>query len=182
MVRRFRLLCFVSVLLASTVAAADVPRRAPEFAIALPGGKQALLSEHRGKVVGMLFILTYCKHCQDTVESLSRIQTEYGPRGFQVLSSAIEDMAAMALPDFLKRFQPTFPVGHNNRDQALEFLQHPPMFKLLMPQLVFVDREGTIRAQYAGDDTFFGAEQEKNLRAKVAELLKPATTRKKNGK
>jgi peroxiredoxin len=172
MTRRLRNLGICVTLAAATLFAAEVPRRSPEFAIQLPSGKQALLSESRGKVVALIFILTYCPHCQVTVQNLSKLQTEFGPRGFQVLGTAIEDMASMAVPDFIKRFQPTFPVGWNTRDQTLEYLQHPPMFKLLMPQLVFIDRRGVIRAQYAGDDPFFGADQDKNLRAKIEELLK----------
>ena len=152
--------------------AAEMPRRSPEFSIALNDGKQVLLSSFRGKVVALMFILTYCPHCQQATQTISRLQTEYGPRGFQVMSSAIEDMASMAVPDFIRRFQPPFPVGFNNRDQVLEYLQHPPMYKLLMPQLVFVDRAGLIRAQYAGDDAFFGADEEKNMRAKIESLLK----------
>jgi thiol-disulfide isomerase/thioredoxin len=159
-------------LFAAVASAAEVPRRSPEFSIALNSGKQVLLSSYRGKVVALMFVLTYCPHCQQAIQTVSRLQTEYGPRGFQALASAIEDMASLAVPDFVRRFQPPFPVGFNNRDQVLEYLQHPPMYKLLMPQLVFVDREGVIRAQYAGDDAFFGADEEKNLRAKIESLLK----------
>jgi peroxiredoxin len=154
-------------------ACAEVPRRAPEFSIALNDGKQLLLSSYRGKVVALIYILTYCPHCQGACQTLSRLQTEYGPQGFQVLASAIEDQASLAVPGFIKRFHPAFPVGFNNRDQVLEFLQHPVMDKLMMPQLAIVDRKGTIRAQYSGDDPFFGANEEKNLRAKIEPLLAP---------
>jgi thiol-disulfide isomerase/thioredoxin len=181
---RIASIALCAALFVSVGAAAQVPRRSPELAITLNSGKQVLLSQHRGKVVAVLFILTYCPHCQQTVQMLSRLQNEYGPRGFQVLTSSIEEMAAMAVPDFIKRFQPTFPVGFNDRDTVMEYLQHPTMFKLLMPQIVFVDRGGTIRAQYAGDDKFFGADQEKNLRAQIESLLKnsaaAARTRKKS--
>jgi peroxiredoxin len=159
-------------LVAGLAGAAEVPRQSPEYAINLLGGKQVSLSQYRGKVVALAFILTYCPHCQKTVGYLSALQNEYGPRGFQVLASAIEDMAAMALPDFIKRFQPPFPVGFNERNGVLEYLQHPAMFRLMMPQLVFIDRTGTIRAQYSGDDKFFGDDQEKNLREQVETLVK----------
>lgn len=168
-------LCVLAIcvaLFAGLAPAAEVPRRSPEFSIALNNGNQILLSNYRGKVVALIFILTYCPHCQQAVQTLSKLQNEYGPRGFQVLASAIEDMASLAVPDFIKRFQPPFPVGYNNRDQVLEYLQHPAMFKLLMPQLVFIDRQGMIRAQYTGDDPIFGADEEKNLRAKIESLLK----------
>ncbi|HWQ55837.1 MAG TPA: TlpA disulfide reductase family protein [Bryobacteraceae bacterium] len=172
---------FVAVL-AGSLHAAEVPRRSPEFAVALPNGKQILISEQRGKVMALLFILTYCAHCQDTVKALSTLQKEYGPRGFQVVATAIEPMAKTMVPDFVKRFEPAFPVGFNEREQALSYLQHPSNFRLLMPQLVFIDRTGTIRAQYTGDDPFFGADQEKNLREKIESLLKSGDVKTRKAK
>jgi peroxiredoxin len=164
--------CLSLLLLAATCFSADIPRKAPEFAIDTNSGKQILLSQARGKVVALAFILTTCPHCQHTVQILTKLQNEYGPRGFQVLASAIEDNAGQAVPDFTKRFQPSFPVGFNKRDSVLEFLQHPVMLRLLMPQLVFIDRQGTIRAQYSGDDNLFSGDQEKNLRDQIETLLK----------
>jgi len=155
----------------SGLGAATIPRHSPEFAINTNSGRQILLSSQKGKVVALIFILTYCPHCQKTIGMLSTLQNEYGPRGFVVLSSAIEDMAAMAVPEFVKRFNPPFPVGFNDRNSVLDYLQHPVMNRLLMPQLVFVDKEFTIRAQYSGDDKFFGDDQEKNLRSQIESLL-----------
>ena len=45
-----------------------------------------------------------------------------------------------------------------------------------MPQLVFIDRKGTIRAQYGGGDAFY-KDEEKNMREMIVSLLKetPAT-------
>ena len=154
---------------------ADGVRKSPELAISLNNGSQALLSQYRGKVVIVAFILTYCPHCQKTIGILSEMQKEYGPRGFQVLASAIEDNAKLAVPDFLKRFNPPFPVGFNNRDTAVEYLQHPSFLRFSMPQVVFVDKLGTIRSQYAGDDPFFADDaptQTQNFRSKIEDLLK----------
>jgi thiol-disulfide isomerase/thioredoxin len=163
--------------------AATIPRHSPEFAVSLNNGKQLLLSQHKGKVVGLIFILTYCPHCQKAVTALSKLQQEYGPRGFQVLASAIEDMAAVAVPDFVRRFNPAFPVGFNSRNAVLDYLQHPIMNRLLMPQMAFIDRQFTIRAQYPGDDKFFGDDMEKNMRQQIEALLKDASggSQKKSG-
>jgi hypothetical protein len=38
--------------------AADIPRKAPEFAVQLSDGKQALVSSYRGKVLCVAFILS----------------------------------------------------------------------------------------------------------------------------
>jgi peroxiredoxin len=154
--------------------AGDVPRVSPDFAISMPGGKPILLSAYKGKVCAVAFILTTCPHCQKTVGYLSTMQNEYGPRGFQVLASAIEDMAAMNLPGFVNRFHPPFPVGFSNQNAVQEYLQHPVMMRLLMPQLVFIDRQGTIQAQYAGDDKFFAEDQDKHIREQIEALLKQA--------
>ena len=38
--------------------AADIPRKAPEFSVQLPDGKQAQVSSYQGKVLCLVFILT----------------------------------------------------------------------------------------------------------------------------
>jgi thiol-disulfide isomerase/thioredoxin len=173
MTRKLCGLAITAALLAASLQAAEVPRRSPELAVALTDGKQVLLSAQRGKVTALLFILTYCAHCHETVRLLSGLQKEWGERGLQVVVTAIEPMAKMAVPDFIRRFEPPFPVGYNEREEAVAYLEHPPTFRLLMPQFVLIDREGTIRAQHGGDDpSFFGVNEERNLRAKIEELLK----------
>jgi ribosomal protein L20A (L18A) len=43
-----------------------------------------------------------------------------------------------------------------------------------MPQLVFIDRKGIVRAQYPGDDNFFKEAEETNMRNQIEALLKDA--------
>jgi peroxiredoxin len=176
----------VLALCVTALAAATIPRQSPEFAIQTMDGKQILLSQYKGKVVVLAFILTYCPHCQKTCGILGQMQKEYGPQGLQILASAIEDMAKMTVPDFIKKFQPPFPVGYDLRDNVYTYLQHPSMLQMMMPNLAFIDRQGVIRSQYAGDDKFINSDdQEKNIRGEIEKLLKPAagatsTARKKS--
>lgn len=170
---RLRRLFPLLLCVASLAAGAEIPRPSPDFAVDLNNGRQIHVSEYKGKVVVLAFILTTCPHCQFTSRVLTKLQHEYGTHGFQVIASAINDMANMLVPDFIKDFQPAYPVGFNQREAAEDYLQHPVMFRLLMPQVVVIDRKGTIRAQYAGDDKFFvEAEQEKNFRELLEPLLK----------
>jgi peroxiredoxin len=163
---------------APAIRAANIPRPAPDFAINLTNGQHVTLAQHRGKVVALAFILTACPDCQRTVRVLIQNQNEFGPRGFQVLASAIEEQARADVPEFVRRFDPPFPVGYNQLRQALDFMQHPPMVGPVMPLLAFIDREGVIRAQYEGQEPFLAADQvEKNLRAKILELLNQGTPR-----
>jgi peroxiredoxin len=172
-----RKICAILLCLASTMMAADIPRPSPDFAINMNDGSQIHLSQYQGMVVVLAFILTYCSHCQFTAQILARLQKEYGPQGLQVVASAIDPMSSMKVPDFIKQFQPGYPVGFNEHDAAIQYLQHPIMYRLMMPQLAFIDRKGTIRAQHAGDEeTFFNeATQEKNLRDTIEGLLKETT-------
>ena len=161
-------------LAAPAIRAANIPRPAPDFAINLPTGQPITLAQYKGKVVALAFILTACPDCQRTVRILIRDQNEFGPRGFQVLASAIEDKARMDVPGFVRQFNPPFPVGYNQQRAALDFMQHPPMVGPVMPLLVFIDRDGVIRAQYEGYEPFLAPDQvEKNLRAKILGLLNP---------
>lgn len=174
---RYRKICAILLCLAGLAMAADIPRPAPDLAINLPTGSQLHPSQYQGKVVVLAFILTYCSHCQFTSQILAKLQKEYGPQGLQVVASAIDPMALMKVPDFVQQFQPGFPVGANEHDEAGRYLQHPVMFRMMMPQLVFIDRKGTIRAQHAGDDEKFfdNATQEKNIREVIEPLLKEGT-------
>ena len=160
--------------------AAELPRPSPDFAINLGQGKQVRISQYKGKTVVVAFILTYCSHCQKAIGALSKVQRDYGPRGLQVIASATEDMAAAALPGFLRQFDPPFPVGVNTTAEFIAYMQHPVMLQLYMPGLVFIDKDGMIRAQYEGRDDFLAeGSLEKNFRAKIEELLAPAAATKK---
>jgi peroxiredoxin len=162
-------------LTAPVAEAINVPRASPEFAINLHNGQQVRLSQYRGKVVVLVFILTWCPHCQKTIGYLIKDQNTYGARGLQVLASAIEDIARINLPKFIQQFNPPFPVGFDDQTVAINYLEHPLMLIPHMPILAFIDRQGVIRGQYEGDDKFLAEDrQEKNLSDKIEELLKEA--------
>ncbi len=152
--------------------AAEPPRPAPEYTINRNGAPPLTLSQYKGKPVVLAFILTYCSHCQRTVGFLIKDQNEYGPRGLQVLACAIENGAQLAVPAFIKNFNPPFPVGYNQLRPVLDLMQHPPMIGPRMPMIAFIDRQGILRAQYEGQEAFLEQDQmAKNIRAKIMELL-----------
>ncbi len=137
----------------------------------MPGGGVIDLAQHRGKVVALEFLITTCPHCQKCSQVLQKMQDEYGSKGFQALGVATNEMAHMLVPDYVKNFALRFPVGFAPREQAHEFLQHPLMLIMYVPQLVFIDRKGVINAQYGGGSDFF-KEEEKNIRAQLDGMFK----------
>lgn len=149
-----------------------VPRPSPEFQIEMVDGSRTLLSSFKGtgKVVCVEFLLTTCPHCQATVQILNRMYQEFGPRGFQPIGVAVNDMAKMVVPDFVKQFNVKFPVGYSARPQVYNYLELPTMLMLTVPRIVFIDKKFTIAAQHVGGDEFFKSE-EANMRAMISSLL-----------
>jgi len=152
------------------VSGAQVPRPATDLAWVSSDGQKLQLSNYKGKVLVLEILSTTCPHCQFTARELSKLQSEFGSKGLQVLGMAINEDANTT--EFVRQNQVTFPVGRGQRDAALGFLQHSVMSPLYFPGLVFVDRNGVIQGQYSGSDPFLSeAEQPKNLRATIQKLL-----------
>lgn len=153
---------------------ATAPRPAPEMVINYPGGKQALLSSFKGKVVALSFIFTTCPHCQRECQVLSKLNTELGPRGFQPLAVAVNPMALMLVPEFVKEFHVNFPVGASEKDPVLAFMRINANDRWVVPQVAIIDKKGTIRAQtpFNGDEKL---QEEANLRSLIDSLLKEGT-------
>jgi peroxiredoxin len=154
------------------ISGADIPRLAPEFTIRLTDGSDLRVSEQRGKVVCLMFILTTCPHCQKLVGVMSKLQSEWGPKGLVTIAGATQDMAGMYIPDFIRDFKPAFPVGAADRKLAMEFMQHDPKYIFYNPAVVLIDRKGLIRVQFDGGDKIFEGDEEASFRAKIEPLLK----------
>src|SRR5580704_6562213 len=76
-------------LLAAEMPAAEIPRPAPDLTIPLPDGKQIKVSDYRGKVLCLTFILTTCPHCQKTTQLLNGMYKDLAPKGFDVAEAAV---------------------------------------------------------------------------------------------
>ncbi len=119
----------------------------------------------------MVFMMTTCQHCMRSCASIEKIHNELGSQGFQAIGVAINDNAKELVPYFVKELGLTFPIGIGTRDLAHSFLQHPPMLMMTVPQMVFIDKQGVIRHQYAGADSFIRWNEEENIRSTVKKLL-----------
>lgn len=151
-------------------ASLPVPRKSPEYAIELLGGKQILLSSYRGKVVLLEFLLTTCPHCQRAAQTISALNTELGPKGFQPLGVAVNPDAAQVVGNFINQFKPNFPVGYSKVEPMMVYMGLNPVERWVVPQIVLIDKKGQIRYQTPpqGDEQITDA---RVLRAKIQELL-----------
>ena len=163
----------VAALVLSSLAALaqKTPRPAPELTINVPKASPIQLSQYRGKVTLVEFLFTTCPHCQNTSQVMSRLQTEYGPKGFQAVGIAFNDMANMLVPDFVRDFRVNYPVGYTSRQAVYSFLQNDPNIGLHVPQIVIIDRKGVIRHQSLPREDSLTA-TEPFLRKSIEALLK----------
>lgn len=178
---RLTAFCVPALLAAGIVssARAQVPRPSPEYSTLLPDGRHLLLSELRGKVVALEFLSTTCHYCKECSAVMNKLYAEYGPKGFQPLGVAINPNAIVLVPGYTKELGLNFPVGVGPHESALSYLRFSTLDRLMVPQLVFIDRRGVIRAHYPGGDPFF-KDEEKNMRAQIEALLQePAGSRKR---
>jgi thiol-disulfide isomerase/thioredoxin len=153
-----------------------VRRKAENIGIQTGPEKYLWVSDYTGKTCIFAFILTTCPHCQFTIGLLNRIQKDYAGKDVQVIASAIEPMSSLNIPAFEKTFLTAFPVGYNDQKYVSKFLGRGPDDPLMMPQLAFVDRNGIIRVQYAGDDPALNKDtQDKSLRAALEKTIREAS-------
>jgi thiol-disulfide isomerase/thioredoxin len=168
-----KLLAFV--LLASSLGAAQLPRKAGEFVIQMPDGPAQLLSAYQGKTVVLAFMYTTCPHCKHTAQVLAQVQKEYAGKGVQILGAAFDAGSAFRVQQFNKELGLNFPCGYAGEPAVLQFVQQPPAEPYFVPILVFIDKTGMVRSQYVGDEKFLD-KQEVNIRAEIDKLLKTGIT------
>jgi peroxiredoxin len=158
----------------SALAAPPVPRPAKEFDFVLPSGQHMLLSSLKGKVVIVQGLLVTCPHCQEMSRVLTKLQNEYGPRGFQAMGIAY-DVDAAAAQTYVTQYHVGFPVGFASEDTFRSFLGHSVLERLMFPQELIIDKKGVIQAASAAGGTP-ELQTEPNLRAWIEKLLGPAST------
>jgi thiol-disulfide isomerase/thioredoxin len=159
--------------------APPVLRHSPEFVVKFVDGNQMLLSSLKGKVVALLFVHTTCPHCQRTSQVFTRLTQEYGQRGFQAVDVAFNTMANVYVKDFVKDYGIGYPVGFSPPEDVLNYLGFSIMERYVVPQIVWIDRQGNIRSQTPpmGDEKLL---QESYWRNMIETLLKePAQPAKK---
>lgn len=155
-------------------AGGPVPRKAGELSIQTEPGKFIQLSHYAGKTIVVAFILTDCPHCQATTKILNDIQRDYASRGVQVVETALDAIMAPAhVAEFRSTYATAFPVGYNTTNDAAKFLAYAPGVPMLMPGIVVIDRNGTIQAQFDGDDDAMRT-PDKTLRYTLDQALKVA--------
>ena len=167
-----------SMLLATTPA----PRKSPEFNFSDPSGKQISLSSLKGKVVVIEFLLTNCPHCKRVAMMIAKVQGERAQRGLQTIGIAFDNnINGKTVAQFSQNLGVTYPIGYTSSAEVDSYLGRTPTERLMVPQIVVIDRAGVIRAQ-SRPVREANLEDESQLRNLIDGLLKegaPAASPKK---
>jgi peroxiredoxin len=177
---------FGLLLLGSALAASSptLPRLSPELSINDLGGKATMLSSFKGKVVVLEFLFVKSQHCLRVARLLNQLQQELGPRGLQSVGIAFDAPNATVtggeyLNAMVQSLQLTYPVGYAQRAAVDAYLGRSANDMLSIPQIVVIDRTGTIRAA-TGGQTNPSLEDVNALRILLEPLLKESAPNSKS--
>jgi thiol-disulfide isomerase/thioredoxin len=172
--KRLAAVLFGIALVSATLPAAEVeiPRPAPKLVYNISGKPPQELSQYLGKVVALEFIFTTCPHCKAASHIMSKLQTEYGSKGLQVLDLAVNPNADLLVDLFAQEQHTTFPVGWVIQQEMTSFMGFNDG-RFVVPQLVLVDRKGVIRHQTPAieNDNWDNLMKEDAIRKHIEELL-----------
>jgi thiol-disulfide isomerase/thioredoxin len=134
------------VLCASALAAADVPRRAPGFALLDVKGQIHDLADYRGRVVVLEFMQTTCGHCAAFVEILQRAQQKYGDKiAILAVGNPPADTAA-TLNQYAAGHHITYPLMFDCGQMAYSYVLKG---NIDLPTVYVIDGGGTIRSEHS---------------------------------
>jgi peroxiredoxin len=143
-------------------------RRAPGFSLSDSHFQQHDTQDYRGKVLLVDFIQTTCGICQHLTDILLQVKTNYGDK--------IGIMSIMTLPDnfgtvekFATERKIPWPMLFDSGQVMMSYLKVTPANpKVEFPHLFIIDKVGTIRSDYNGNDDFSLA----NISAVIDKLMK----------
>ena len=169
-------LALLSLSSALAVSTPTLPRSSPELSIDEPGGKTTMLSSFKGKVVVLEFLFVRSQHCIRVAQVLNQLQHELGPRGLQAVGIAFDAPNAGVtggeyLSAMMQSLQLTYPMGYAQRAGVDSYLGRSGNEMLSIPQIVVIDRSGTIRIAN-GAETNPALEDAASLRVLLEPLLK----------
>ena len=120
-------------------------KEAPEFTRTDLETRKLDLRAYRGKVVLLDFWATWCASCQLEMPRFVAWQTQYGPRGLQIIGISMDDDPALARKLY-KKMKLNYPVAMG--DEKLGQLYGGV---LGLPLTILIDSQGKVQAQFRGE-------------------------------
>ena len=120
-------------------------KEAPPFVRTDLENRQLDLRAYRGKVILLDFWATWCASCQLEMPRFIAWQTQYGPRGLQIIGISMDDDPAL-VRRLYKKVKLNYPVAMG--DEKLGQLYGGV---LGLPLTFLIDSQGKVQAQFRGE-------------------------------
>ncbi len=152
--------------------AADLPRRAPGFA--LPDSRMQVhdLYDHRGKPVILEFMQTTCPHCAEFAATLDRVLQKYGER-VTILAIANPPDNQTTVGEFVAAHKITYPVLFDCGQVAYSYLLKQ---RFDLPEVFLIDGKGTIQRHFEWGPMTRDVFQGNGLLSEIDRLLAAGTS------
>jgi thiol-disulfide isomerase/thioredoxin len=136
-------------------------------ALAAAGLTGAPLPDTAGKVVLVDFCASWCAPCRASFPTYSKLQAEYGPRGFVIVAVSVDDQPANYAA-FVKKLHPGFVVVNDAASHLVSEVK-----PAAMPTSYLLDRSGKVIAVHTG---YHSGTTEKELRQDLDRALGAASS------
>jgi len=120
-------------------------KEAPQFVRTDFENRKLDLHALRGKVVLLDFWATWCASCQLEMPRFAAWQSQFGPRGFEVIGISMDDDPALARKLY-KKLKLNYPVAMG--DEQLGQLYGGV---LGLPLTFLIDAQGNVQAEFRGE-------------------------------
>ena len=88
--------------------AVEIGDNAPDFALNDINGKQANLSDFKGKVIVLDFFASWCPPCREEIPDFMALQNSYSGQGFSVIGVSLTD--SNDTKNFADKMQINYPI------------------------------------------------------------------------
>jgi peroxiredoxin len=155
--------------------AADLPRRAPGFALVDSKFRVYDLADYRGKPVILEFMQTTCPHCAEFTAALDRVQQKYGERvSIIAIANPPDDQTKVA--QFTAGHKITYPILFDCGQVAYSYLLKQ---RFDLPEVFLIDANGIIQRQFEWGPLTRDIFQGNGLIGEIDRLLAAGGSRKK---
>jgi len=172
MIRR---ISFCAVLMASVLCASGElsNRRAPGFALPDPEYKHFYdLQDYRGKVVLIDIMTTSCPHCMLLSSTLEKAKEKYGDK-LAILSVVLPPDNQQTVAKYKEVNHVTVPIVCDMGQMTISYLNAKPgQAHLDVPHLFIIDKQGTIRNDFAYTEQDRAVFEGPGLFGEIDKLLK----------
>jgi thiol-disulfide isomerase/thioredoxin len=142
-----------------------LPASALDASLKTMDGSDFKLADLKGKVLVIDLWATWCGPCRYEVPELVGMQTEYGPRGFEVVGLDIDPGSDTpdSVSNFIKEFKINYKVAFAQRELAVSLMTGGNI-----PQSLVVGRDGKVIVHFIGFDP---VSTPKRIRAAIEQAL-----------